>query len=475
MSVGLGLFSLVFLLAGPPGFVLLIRGLLTYRVGQTPYCAACDYNLTGRVSERCSECGAYLEEPGAIVHGELRRRPRLAVIGGLLLAFGMLSLLVPFLGVDWYRYKPTAWVISDLKSNNQTLANRAWTELQNRMVRKPLSERQQNRLISICLDTQAAGKQGGVSSNLIGYLGQSFLSNKLTDQQATLFLEQGLKLDLQVRPRVVLGDPFPCWLNFQLKWGIPMRMILTSEEFTVAGESWKSPFEIAHETASGTGGEGRGYTLQCPSPGRHRIFNRVRVRLFYYPCLPVQGNVSCGYGDISGRLKIWGNPIYDSTFDLEAFTEILPEEPPDYIKLVNDDSLAENFRAYVTLDEISFRRGKYRDRRTEEERMGWNYISYSERSRESPSPMPYSITADAYARVAGKEYRIGRAIRGKGHDSIHINIEGLDGEVEPFDAFDLVLRPNPRLARETLDIYEIYNGVIVKEGIKAEFKESERR
>ncbi len=471
MVVGIGMFVIGVLLVGLLGFVLLIRGLLTYRVGETPYCAKCDYNLTGRVSARCSECGAFLEEPGAIVHGELRRRPRSAVIGGLLLAFAFSSLLVPFLGVDWYSYKPTAWVISDLKSNNQTLANRAWTELQNRMARQPLSERQHNRLISICLDTQAAGKQGGISSNLIGYLGQSFLSNNLTEQQATRFLEQGLKLDLKVRPRVVLGDPLPCQLYYQLKWGIPMRMILTSEEFTVGEESRKSPFEKACETSSGTGGWGWGYTLQCPSPGRHRVFSRVRVRLFYYPCLPVQGNVSCGYGDISGRLKIWGNPIYDSTFDLEAFTEILPEEPPDYIKLVNDDSLAENLRANVFVEKITFKPDKWRDDRRKRKYTGW----CTSETDQVPPIVPVNILADVYARVAGREYRIGKAEERKGYNTIDIHIEGLDGEVEPFETFDLVLRPNPQLARETLDIYEIYNGVIVKEGIKAEFEESERR
>lgn len=57
------------------------------RVGRTPHCRQCGYNLTGCVSFRCPECGQSFESFGYDV-GVRKFRPLRFAIGLLLLGYG---------------------------------------------------------------------------------------------------------------------------------------------------------------------------------------------------------------------------------------------------------------------------------------------------------------------------------------------------------------------------------------------------
>ena len=109
--------SIVFGLSAILGLMLLITALFPRRRGKTPYCRRCRYNLTGIESKRCPECGTPLSVRGAVLHGERRRRPRLAILGLVVLLGGTGPLGVRTYrwakSVRWYSYRPIAWVTGD--------------------------------------------------------------------------------------------------------------------------------------------------------------------------------------------------------------------------------------------------------------------------------------------------------------------------------------------------------------------------
>jgi len=118
------------------GAWLLFTGLRPQRLGSTPFCRRCGYNLTGLSGSRCPECGADVTQPGAVLVGErVVRRGRVAVgLAALLLAMagGTAIGIGAARGVDWYKLKPTFLVLVDLNSGQSSRAWRAFSELQRR-------------------------------------------------------------------------------------------------------------------------------------------------------------------------------------------------------------------------------------------------------------------------------------------------------------------------------------------------------
>jgi hypothetical protein len=125
---------------------LLKRALIPRRIGTTPHCRRCNYNLSGLTADpsaHCPECGLPLS-PANIVHGERPRR-RLALVTALLLATAglaltLLPLYAPFRAINWYAYKPTFWLLSDLESSDPGARDHAWTEITARDANHRLSD-----------------------------------------------------------------------------------------------------------------------------------------------------------------------------------------------------------------------------------------------------------------------------------------------------------------------------------------------
>lgn len=138
------------------GLYFVRTGFAGRRRGDTPHCARCDYIVGGLDKLRCPECGADLNAPGAIVFGERPRRRGRGMFGLALVALGLtigVAILTPGLrGIDWYPYRPTAWVIRDFKSADPGRSDRAWTELN----RRGMNDTQWAEVAGITLDRYAA-------------------------------------------------------------------------------------------------------------------------------------------------------------------------------------------------------------------------------------------------------------------------------------------------------------------------------
>lgn len=62
------------------GIRLIRKGIRGERIGTSPFCRACGYNLTGTVSSRCSECGTWLSDSNVVI-GVWRIKSRALSIG----------------------------------------------------------------------------------------------------------------------------------------------------------------------------------------------------------------------------------------------------------------------------------------------------------------------------------------------------------------------------------------------------------
>src|SRR5262245_33258446 len=133
--------------------VLITLGLRGHRYGETPYCGACGYNLTGSVAERCPECGStFLERD--VVFGQQTRRPVVIGLGCAALVLSGLGILGSLNQVDWYQWCPDFLVISNLRSSNRSTASRALVEVKRRLQDGELSSF--SRLAEACLAEQGA-------------------------------------------------------------------------------------------------------------------------------------------------------------------------------------------------------------------------------------------------------------------------------------------------------------------------------
>ena len=145
-------------------------GLLPKRRGTTPFCRKCAYNLTGIGRERCPECGTVRSGRG-VVTGERRVRRVRFVLGILCLLLGAAPPVLAGLGVlqrvNWYRYKPTVFVLADIEPNDTSLAVRALLEMERRLTTGRLSRRQKRGLAGICL------RERGKSLGRVGVVPQT--------------------------------------------------------------------------------------------------------------------------------------------------------------------------------------------------------------------------------------------------------------------------------------------------------------
>src|SRR5688572_23584719 len=138
------------------GLQALLAGFRGRRIDDHPLCRRCGFDLTGRpeTSTACSECGADLSQPHAIVIGHRRRRPRLIVVGALVMAFAIVSIGSMALRVDFQVYKPTWWVIHEAADKSPSAPIAAWTELNRRLKAGELSRSQVDRVAALALAIQ---------------------------------------------------------------------------------------------------------------------------------------------------------------------------------------------------------------------------------------------------------------------------------------------------------------------------------
>jgi len=167
------------------GAWLVRRGWLPRRRGRTPHCRRCNYILTGITTDRCPECGTTLG-PQTTITGERHRRPLLGSLGLLLALLGLATttatLTSRFREIDWYKYRPTSWVIADLRSSDPLTQSRAWDLLWYRINAGTFDQRQRGTLETELV--RLAGLKSQSAPDPFRYLNQHFHQLSTANQTA---------------------------------------------------------------------------------------------------------------------------------------------------------------------------------------------------------------------------------------------------------------------------------------------------
>ena len=189
------------------------------RVGQTPFCRRCGYNLTGRVSDRCCECGTDVTRPRVIRIGKQRLSPLWLTVGLALLFGGGLpsgrSAYAVASRYDWYQLKPMPWVLADLRGQNAKAAGRAARRIAQLAFADKLSDRDAFRAADACLDGLSGDKfRDNGWWNRVPLLGLLYSTRGLSSEQTARLFETYFDFRLEVRKIVREGDPVP--IRFKL-------------------------------------------------------------------------------------------------------------------------------------------------------------------------------------------------------------------------------------------------------------------
>jgi hypothetical protein len=336
--------------------------------------------------------------------------------------------------VNWYQYTPTYFVLRDLSSNQPANVQRAWTELMKRDAAGSLSATARDRLVRFALTQQATAAYPftPMDTAAVNYLAARWQAGDLPVAQQTKAFAQSVRLVLQLRPKVIVGDWLPCMVTHD---GLGLSannlwMRVSSHGATVDGKSVMDGGVSGDAPPFGSGGNGS--TLECPPiAGKHDVTLTYRIEVFKGPM---------------GLLPS-STVLYSADRTLTGSVEMLATEPSGYMQRISSPAVAAAMKA--AFDPTGFRY-------LPGQKLLYGGIDVS--------PAPVNLVCDVIARYGGKEIPIGRLIC---HPTDSRYIQEVSNKVEsPVSAtIDIILRPSDKTARETVDIQSYWNQEIVFQNV----------
>lgn len=220
-----GLAALVLLLS----LASLTLGLRGRRIGDTPHCRGCDFDLSGLDTGRCPECGRSLEQPGGIARGTWRRRPiaiALALVLGLA-GLGIGAFAITASNASWNTYKPISLLMFEATRLHGAAGDAAAVELLKRHTTTPLSNDQLQALVQPALAAQADPTVVWEQSPWWRLLDHAFLAGLPAPEQQVRYLRTAVGALRWTLPDTALAEHD--WLPQPSQWSPqsigPMRLV----------------------------------------------------------------------------------------------------------------------------------------------------------------------------------------------------------------------------------------------------------
>ena len=431
---------LLLFLALPPLLLSLVLLKLAYfsrRRGTTPHCRKCNYTLTGLNSERCPECGQALAEE-TVVHGERTRHPIIGAVGSLLLLLAIANTAISLAGggFDWYRYKPTSWVIDDAGDPAADVALRAWTELDRRIKEDSLSDWQHEKLTEVALAEQAKPADGPIGRQLLHYLGRRAAEGKLSGAQKERFVDQGITFTLAVRPRIARGDPVYYRVAHTGRGpsGQGWWTNISVSEVRIDGKTVSQGGFGSSGSSFGDGGGGAtGSSIKFAQPGQHIL------------------ELDIGQTVRQGPM---GEPDKGAHFLTRTVTrattfEILADAPADLVKMVPSEAARAELLRNIKVPKATLQANS-------------EYLHVNVDVR----PLTVNIAFDVFARIGDQESAVGTMNLPKNTQmSFSMGGDQIVKKLGRPKSFTIILRSSEAVARQSIEIYDAWEGELVFEDV----------
>jgi hypothetical protein len=418
---------------------LIVWGWRGRRLDMHPVCQRCGFDLFGLPPGRrvCSECGHDLNRRRATRFGNRRRRWRAIVLG----TTPLVLCLTWFAAVTWVvgrdvnvsQFKPVWWLARELDgtdSKSVTIAM-AYAELRDRMRSGAVSKEQVSALVDrgLAVQSDASRTWTGVWGQFIEFANDMGL---VTPERWGRYVRQAIESSVEVsaRPRVRRGDRLPASIVFKPARAGPGLSILYERTMEVAG----TPALPGMMTR-------RGVRLAPGSPATDRLLAFPSA----YAELPDGAQEMTIVIDPRVLRRGAFAPVQPLRFN--ATWELVSRDVQT-VHVVEDAALRDAVQQSAHLVDV--------------ERTGdWLIIE----ARIGRAPPRLALAYELIVRAGGREWGGTFFTVDPGHSGWvyeQVQVTGLAS-----DRVDVVLRPSPDAAAQTVDVHEILGGEIVLENVTA--------
>jgi hypothetical protein len=442
------------LLVLPAAALLVSAGLLVHalrgrRVDDHPVCRKCGFDLFGKPtgSSICSECGADLTRPRATRVGRRERRRRVIAVAlpVLLLCTAWLGLLGwgAARGTDWNRHKPAWWLVSQARGLDVAARDAALAEMTARLKAGKLSQLQIDALADLALDLQADASRPW--SDVIGdAVGAARQAGQLSPARWQRYARQATVLRFETRTTLRRGER----LVGAITWALPRmssRHLLYLETRTydlfvgpvhvgTAENSFRSaierrrPYSIAVRLDPGP-------ALAALPDGAHTVRCVVRVRIDEPKPPPAT--------------------VVDEPVELTAPITVLPANA-ETVRVTTDPALRAAVEKSLRINNL------FIDRRN----LPGSPPSLS--GTVYTDDCPIGLAFRVSLRRGEREWDLGAIRLSAGRratDSFVRQLADLPGFPAAAEAADVILRPSPKDAVDTVDITEVWGEEVVRKDV----------
>jgi len=434
---------------GLVGLLLFLKGLRVRPIvrdqDQPPNCGKCGYNLTGATSAQCPECGIALE-PHVIVFGKYRHH-RKALLGGLILM--MIATAPPitlimtslYRGNWWLKLAPASWVLASSQDGNY----RAFYEIQRRSKSTDTSSAELEAITQFALDIQSRQSAGTLQHQWPRMLEELKKADRLSPSQLDQYYRQLMSKALGIRPQVLAGETMPVELVYDHVGGPGRKShFIIDQKLLVDGQALPQvmPDQLAYgqnqrRPLSGQGRRMSRWDITGLAPGKHRVEYQATEKIFamHFPDLD---KASC-------------DPLHTSQISLSGEVEILPADSSPPVTLITDAKVLPELRQGVLVELRGQPRVQEQSTRLSLSVTLGNYVK----------PLPVDTAFKFVGRAGDQEFELGEICHYSDDDRPtrrHFSVE------IPLvtDQVEIILRPNPQVAREhSVAIKEIWGQELI--------------
>lgn len=318
------------------GVLLVWFGLRGRRINRDPVCRDCGFNLgafrlpemhgwkaatvarneapesaTQPITVTCPECGGGLKRPKAVRIGERRRMPLAVVFGILLFALPSMPIGAVFVttmtGSDLSKALPTGVLIWQSRHASREVSKSIALELEDRLIKKTLSDPQVSLAVERALEIQADWKMPWMEE-WGRVVSASELYKPLTPDQRSRWISNAAKIELVARENIRPGDPLPIrarLLESRLSPKETMHLQYAVDELRIDGTIVRERSELEKSMGSSRkeDAELMVIAMGSESPNRNSYINAAMPVIFVAP-----RELAPGEHEIVARVKpvTWG-------------------------------------------------------------------------------------------------------------------------------------------------------------------------